>query len=111
MMLTTKGQKYRSIVRPKGCASVGPLRARRIPKSSSTWFPVSATLCTASARVAVLPVTNAATNLLTAIARFPRSAAMTTFVELASADMFLVGSEGGMDNVARVRRRASGCGA
>ncbi len=46
--------------------------------SSKPWLPVSASECTPSERMAVLPESHAATNLATAMPRLPRSAAITT---------------------------------
>ena len=57
-----------------------------MPRSSKPWLPESATECTASASVAVEPLTMAATNLHAAIATLPASAAMTT-LRLPSAAM------------------------
>ena len=56
------------------------LRRRRPPRSSSTWLPVSATECTASASIEADPETAHAMNLVIAIPRFASIAAMIALV-------------------------------
>ena len=73
-----KAQKYSSSPCPNGCRGVAGRAARRMPCSSRNWLPVSTTECTASLHIAELPVTNAATALVAAMAPLPSRAARMT---------------------------------
>ena len=71
---TSRPQTYSSEAWPKGCPASAGRSARRMPTSSSTWLAVSTSEWMPSASIADEPVTNAAANLVTAMARLAANA-------------------------------------
>ena len=77
---TTKDQKYRSRPYPNGWVVVASRLARRPPRSSRAWLPVSAQEWIASASIEEAPVKANATNLAMAMPRFAKKAARIALV-------------------------------
>src|SRR5581483_6919266 len=72
---TTNDQKYRSRANPNGCSAVGERAARRPPRKSNPWLPVSAAEWMASASSDAAPVKANATTFDSAMPRLARNAA------------------------------------